>query len=118
MNPIRIDTQGEPIRPQRIPEASRPFIHPLSAVLLMVVDSLWTLADWAAAFWIITIPLSFVVVAFPTLLIQKFLNHDSLLRALPVAAFLGVLAAVPTPIMGTAMGASVLALAGWRRFHH
>ena len=84
----------------------------------MVVDSLWTLADWAAAFWLITIPLSFVAVALPTLLIQKCLNRDSLLRAMAVSAFLGVLAAVPTPIMGTATGALVLALAGFKRFRN
>ena len=118
MNPTRIVTPIEPTRPQRIPEVDRPLIHPFSAVLLIVVDNLWTLADWAAAFWIITIPLSFLAVAFPTLLIQKLLNHDSLLRALALATFLGVLAAVPTPVMGTAAGAFVLALAGWRRFHH
>lgn len=90
-------------------------IHPFSAVLLVAVDALWTLADWAAVLWLVTIPLSFLAVAFPTLLIQKFLNRDPLLRAAAVAAFLGVLAAVPTPVMGTAVGAFVLGLAGWRR---
>lgn len=116
MNPTRLPPTPDPLGTAS--EVVRPWIHPLSAVLLMVVDSLWTLADWAAAFWFITIPLSFVAVAFPTLLIQKCLNRDSFLRAMAVAGFLGVLAAVPTPIMGTAAGAFVLALAGWRRFHH
>lgn len=113
---MRLQLDPEP--PNTAGEGSRGLIHPLAAVVLVVVDSLWTLADWAAVLWLVTIPLSFVAVAFPTLLIQKFLNHDSLLRSLAVSAFLGVLAAVPTPIMGTSVGVFVLALAGWRRLHH
>lgn len=114
MNPTRLPP--DPELPNAAGEGGRALIHPLAAVVLVVVDSLWTLADWAAVLWLVTIPLSFVAVAFPTLLVQKLLNRDSLPRALAVATFLGVLAAVPTPVMGTAAGAFVLALAGWRRF--
>lgn len=94
---------------------SRPLVHPLSALLLVVVDGLWTLADFAAVLWLLTIPLCFLAVAVPVTLIQKFLNGDGVGRACALATVLGVLAAVPTPIMGTATGAVVLALAGLRR---
>ncbi len=92
----------------------RPFIHALSALLLMVVDGLWTVADWAAMAWVITIPLSFLAVFVPTFLVQKMINKDTSGRAATVAMLLGVLAAVPTPIMGTAVGAFLLAVSGLR----
>jgi hypothetical protein len=89
-------------------------IHPLSAALLIAVDSLWTLADWAAIAWPVTIPLSFLAVFVPSMLIQKFFKKDSTGRSAAVAAFLGVLAAIPTPITGTMVGTLALALAGFR----
>ncbi|MEQ1871842.1 MAG: hypothetical protein ABL961_17630, partial [Vicinamibacterales bacterium] len=79
---------------------------------------LWTLADWAAVLWLVTVPLSFLAVAVPVTLIQKFINWDGLGRAIVIAMVLGMLAAVPTPIMGTATGAVVLTLAGMRRIRN
>ena len=89
-------------------------IHPLSAALLIAVDSLWTIADWAVLAWLVTIPLSFLAVFLPSLLIQKHFRKDSLGKSAAVAAFLGVLAAIPTPITGTMVGTLALALAGFR----
>lgn len=89
-------------------------IHPFSAFVLIVVDALWTLPDMAAFAWVVTIPACFAAVALPTFLIQRFVKKDRAGRALAVAAALGVLAAVPTPIMGTAIGTIALALAGLR----
>jgi hypothetical protein len=94
----------------------RTLIHPVAALLLMVIDALWSLADWAALAWGVTIPLSFFVVAVPTFFVQKSLNRDTGGRALAVAGLLGALAAVPTPVMGTVIGAIALALAGLRSF--
>jgi hypothetical protein len=91
-----------------------PLIHPVSALLLIVIDALWTLPDMAAIAWIVTIPACFLAVAIPTFLIQKLMKKDSAGKAFGVAAALGVLAAVPTPIMGTAVGAIALGLAGLR----
>jgi hypothetical protein len=96
-----------------LPEG-RPLIHPLSAALLIAVDGLWALADWAVLAWAVTIPLSFLAVGIPTYLIQKHVNGDPGGRSLAVGAFLGVLAAVPTPITGTVVGGIVLAVAGLR----
>ena len=91
-------------------------IHPMSALLLVAVDALWTLADWAAAAWLVTIPVSFLAVAIPVYAIQRRVKHDPAGRSAAVAATLGVLAAVPTPVMGTVVGATALALAGLRTF--
>jgi hypothetical protein len=46
----------------------------------------------------------------PTYLIQRHLKNDSNGRAITFATVLGVLAAIPTPITGTAVGIGLL---GW-----
>jgi hypothetical protein len=93
-----------------------PLIHPLAALLLIVIDNLWTLADWAVLAWVATIPLSLLAVGLPSFFIQKFMKGDTTGRALAVSSFLGVLAAVPTPITGTAVGALALGFAGFKYF--
>jgi hypothetical protein len=98
----------------QLPPRDLPLIHPVSAILLVAVDSLWTLADWAAVAWMVTIPLSFLAVAVPTFFVQKFLKKDQTGKSMAVASLLGVLAAIPTPITGTIVGAIALGLAGLR----
>lgn len=93
---------------------NRNTIHPLSAILLVAVDGLWSLVDWAALTWVASIPLSFLAVALPTYFIQRSMNGDSRGKAAGLSGLLGVLAAVPTPIMGGTVGFIVLALAGLR----
>lgn len=93
---------------------ARSFIHPLAALLLMIVDAFWTIPDMAAIAWIITIPACFFVVALPAYLIHKHMNKDSAGKSLGVATLLGILAAIPTPITGTVVGAVVLSVAGLR----
>jgi hypothetical protein len=98
---------------------TRTAIHPVSALVLIAIDNLWTLTDWAAALWLITVPLSFLAVFVPAFCIQKFMHGDGIARAAMCAIGLGVLAAIPTPVMGTAVGMIVLAMAGlnYRRAH-
>jgi hypothetical protein len=104
-----------PSKPSDAPDAAqKALIHPLSAVLLIAVDGLWTIADWATLAWIVTIPLCFLAVGLPTFLIQKFMKGDATGPSLAVGSLLGVLAAIPTPITGTLVGGVVLALAGLR----
>ncbi len=91
-------------------------IHPIAALLLIVIDNLWTLADWAVVTWAATIPLAFLAVGLPSFFIQKFMKGDTTGRALAISSFLGVLAAVPTPITGTAVGALALGFAGFKYF--
>jgi hypothetical protein len=87
-------------------------IHALSALILAAVDSLWALFEFAPPLWILTIPLCFFAVFVPTYFIQRHLKHDSAGRALAFASVLGVLAALPTPIMGTPVGLGLLAWTG------
>jgi hypothetical protein len=89
-----------------------PPIHPLSALLLLVVDNLWNLAEWVVVDWVITIPLSFFTVFVPSLVIQKVLKRQRFGVALGYATLLAALAAIPTSILGTPVGAALLAWFG------
>jgi len=116
LTPIPSKNSDQQEARQEVPPAqiTKSLIHPLAALLLMVIDALWTMADWATMAWIFTIPLSFFAVFLPTFFIQKHMNNDSGGKAMAVSAFLGILAAVPTPIMGTTVGAIALGLSGLR----
>jgi len=92
-----------------------PPIHALSALILVAVDNLWNLAEWAVVDWIFTIPLSFVTVFVPVFLLQKHLKKDSNGWALAFAMLLGALAAIPTSITGTPVGLGLLAWTGLRK---
>jgi hypothetical protein len=121
MNP-RIPPELDPalipaavVRPTRIdpnPSTSRVPIHPLAALVLLGVDNLWNLAEWAVVDWIITIPLSFFMVAVPTFCLQKFLRRDGVGRAMAFSLLLGVIAAIPFSVFGTPVGLALLAWMG------
>ena len=100
----------EPVAPTT-PGHSPP-IHALSALVLVAVDNLWNLAEWAVVDWVVTIPLSFITVFVPVFLLQRYLKHDSNGRAVAFASLLGVLAAIPTSITGTPIGLALLAWTG------
>jgi len=97
---------------QPAPPIEGPPIHGLAALILVAVDSLWAVFDWAPPIWIIAIPFCFVAVFVPAFLIQKHLKRDSNGRALTFATILAVLAAIPTPITGTPVGLGLLAWTG------
>ena len=97
------------VPPVAVPSDGRP-IHALSALILVAVDSLWAVFDWLPPIWIVAIPGCFLAVFIPTYLIQRHLKNDSNGRAITFATVLGVLAAIPTPITGTAVGIGLL---GW-----
>jgi hypothetical protein len=99
---------------QSLPPKEQNLIHPISALLLVLIDSLWGLEDWNVLSWPVSIPLSFLSVAIPTYFIQRFLKKDPVGKSATVALTLGVLAGVPFPIAGTAVGAIALGLAGLR----
>lgn len=95
------------------PVVEGPPIHALSALILVVVDSLWLLPEMLAPeLWILTIPLCFAAVSVPVYFIQKFLRKDSNGRALAFAMLLGVVGAVPMSITGTPVGVALLAWSG------
>jgi hypothetical protein len=97
------------------PHSDEPPIHPLSAALLIAIDNLWLLADWAVLMWIVTIPLSFFAVCIPVYLVQRHMRGDPPGRAMAIATLLGVLAAIPTSITGSTAGIMVLGYSGLRR---
>jgi hypothetical protein len=107
---------GAAVAPPAPPAAEAPPIHAFSALLLLAVDNLWNLADWAVLSWLFTVPLAFITVFVPVYLIQRWLRNDARGRALAFAALLAVLAAVPTSITGTPIGIALLAWTGISRF--
>lgn len=112
---IDVETTTERIPPRLVDTAESSGgapIHPLAAILLIVIDNLWNFADWAVIDWVVTIPLSFITVFFPTLLIQRLLKKDRWSRAFGFAVLLGVIAAVPTSVTGTPVGLALLAWTG------
>jgi hypothetical protein len=90
----------------------RPPIHTLSALILVAVDSLWAIFDFAPPVWIFAIPFCFLATFVPTYLIQRNLRGDAPARALTFATLMGVLAAIPVPVTGTAVGFGLLAWTG------
>jgi hypothetical protein len=94
------------------PVASRVPVHPLSAVMLIGVDNLWNLADWAVIGWPISIPLSFLMVAAPVFVLQKVVRRDAFGKALGLSLLLGAIAAIPTSVFGTPVGLALLAWTG------
>lgn len=97
--------------------SSGPPIHPLAALLLLVVDNLWNLGDWAVFAWVLIIPLTFLSVFFPGVFLQRYANGDGWGKSFTKGILLAALAAVPTSIAGTPIGVAFLAWAGvdrWR----
>lgn len=120
---VDVEVVAEPPLQQREPLTARatsarngrfegPPIHPLSALLLMVIDGLWTLPELLVVDWVITIPLCFITVLVPTLMIQKLIKKQTFGAAFVYAVLLAMLAAVPYPLLGTPIGAAMLAWFG------
>lgn len=104
-----------PRHPQSRPSSGGPPIHPLAALLLLAVDNLWLLPEFVVIDWIVTIPLCFISVFVPALLIQKLVKKQGIGTAVGYALLLAVIAAVPTSLLGTPLGAALLAWFGISR---
>lgn len=106
-------------RPQEPRASGATLFHPWAATLLLVVDNLWTLPEFFAATWLLTVPLSFLSVFAGTFLIQRRHGNDRVGAALAKALFFAAVAAVPTSLTGTPVGLALLAWAGirhpWKR---
>lgn len=103
----------------RVEDRRAPF-HAVSALMLIGVDNLWNLEEFAAPpLMVVTIPLSFLSVLLATAWIQRRLHGDRPRMAWLKALFLAVVAAVPFSVTGTPVGLALLAWAGirhpWRR---
>ena len=110
---------GEPTGAAPDGERRAPF-HAVSALVLIAVDNLWNLEEFAAPpLMVVTIPLSFVSVLVATAWIQRRYHGDRSRMAWLKALFLALVAAVPFSVTGTPVGLALLAWAGirhpWRR---
>ena len=108
-----------PPPPPPVPPAARaaagPAVHPIAALLLLLVDNLWNLADWTILGWVLTVPLSFLSVAVPTFALQHWGLRQRVGQALGWSLLLGGIAAVPFSVGGTTIGAILLAWLGISR---
>ncbi len=95
-----------------IPDA--PF-HPLSSLITIVLDNLFSDSDFVLPFAIpVTMALAFTSGTISVTLTQRFLAHDTWGAALAKGFAAGVIAGVPYPVTGTAAGAIML---GWSGLH-
>lgn len=97
------------------PAPIREAFHPAAAALLVLVDNLWMLPEFAVVTWWLTIPLSFLSVFSVTLFIQRALGRNPWGVAIAKALFFGGVAAVPLSVTGTPVGLALLAWAGVKR---
>ena len=88
--------------------------HPWSAALLLAVDNLWALPDFAVITLAVTVPACFLMVFAGVFLIQRRHQRDSAGKSFAKALVLAVIAAIPTSLTGTPVGLALLAWAGIR----
>jgi hypothetical protein len=107
------------VNPSNLPE---PPVHFLSAIAIIALDMIWSAFEIGSTVTIcglLFLPaLSasvFVVALLTVLAVQLFIARDQVGPAIAKAMVLAVLAAVPFPIMGTAVGVPLLAWSGLRQ---
>ena len=100
--------QIEPRRP--IPP---PPVHPLSALVTVVLDNVFGVLEFVDP---LVILFTSVIVAgagtLCTTLVQRYLAKDSWGKAIAKGLAMGIIAGVPFPVTGTAIGVPLLAWAG------
>lgn len=94
-------------------------IHPLSAILVIVLDIVWTVPEGGAAssvIGLVTVPVLIAILAaicfIGVFLVQKFTANDSTGSAAAKAFVMSIIAAIPFPVSGTAVGSLLLLWAG------
>ena len=113
--PARRPAMGQHTDPTGRHSIDGPPVHPLAALLLVVIDNLWTLPEFLVIDWAVTIPLCFLTVFLPSLLVQKWVKRQPLGTAVGYSVLLGFVAAVPTSLLGTPVGLALLAWTGISR---
>jgi len=108
--------QIEPRRP-RLPINHSPIpaspIHPLSALVTVLLDNLFDLPELAGPeFWFFTIPIVGGLCFVATTLVQRYLAKDEWGPAVAKGLVMGIVAGVPFSVTGTAAGGVFLAWAG------
>jgi hypothetical protein len=94
-------------------------VHPLSAILTIILDYIWTLEEVSADITIVGIALEpFLIVSIALIdfigvfLVQKFIAHDSTGASAAKAFFMAIIAGVPFPVTSTVFGGVLLTWAG------
>ncbi|MGA7192295.1 MAG: hypothetical protein WBW94_01600 [Anaerolineales bacterium] len=108
--------QIEPRRPRlnlnHSPIPASP-IHPLSALVTILLDNLFDLPELAGPeVWVITAPIVGGLCFAVTTLVQRYLAKDEWGPAIAKGLVMGVVAGVPFSVTGTATGGMFLAWAG------
>lgn len=119
VTPAASSAVATPLPPSDKAESSNFRLHPLSGLLLLVVDNIFwgvELATFELAMPI-SVVLSFLITGVGVVLVQRFMARDGLGASLAKAFFCAVLAGVPWSIMGTALGGVVLMASGLSAFN-
>lgn len=98
-----------------LPEGgSRYQLHPLSGLLLILIDNLFFGANVVSFGWATPIicVLAFGITFMGVFVSQKIFGRDRMAPSLTKGLITGILAGIPTSIMGTAIGGIILVAAG------
>jgi hypothetical protein len=94
-------------------------VHPLSAFVTIVIDSLWFIVEAPATLSVVglvaLLPIMLVSIAMcfvSVLLVQRFVSHDDWGASVAKGVVMGIAAGVPYPVVGTFVGSVLLAWAG------
>ena len=97
---------------------NKTLFHPASAIITLSVDVAFFGAD-AMALGVdlpVTITLAFLSAFVGTFFVQKVVANEKILPSIIKAIFLGIMAGIPFPIAGTAVGIFILGAAGLKKF--
>jgi hypothetical protein len=112
---------AHPISPaEESPDGSNFRLHPLSGLLLITIDNLFWGAEAVSLGFAIPVVMvvSFCITTVAVTFIQRFLGKNSWGASFAKAFFCGVLAGIPTSVMGTAFGGFILLASGlsnWKK---
>ena len=96
-----------------------PPIHPLSAFVTVVLDGLWFILEVGATISVAALPALLPIIGIAGLsgfiavsLIQHFVARDDWGASVAKGLAMGIVAAVPYPVLGTVLGGVLLGWAG------
>jgi len=94
-----------------------PPIHPLAALATIALDGFFTVFEILDPLMLVFISLGIGILGFlSTSLVQRYLAKDEWGAALAKGLVMGILAGVPYPVAGTAIGTPLLIWAGVHRW--
>jgi hypothetical protein len=91
---------------------SAPPIHPMAALVTIVLDGVFTLPELDPLLIPIVSPIVGILGLAAVTLVQRYLAKDEWGPAVAKGLVMGIIAGVPYPVAGTAVGAPLLIWAG------